>query len=106
MPAKNSGAIDVARSLALENLKIFNECNVDKCDFILVDCASCGAMLKSYKDLFDENSVEYDYFNNLKDKVLDINEFMVKVKSKLPSILRELVVTYHDPCHLKRSQGI
>jgi glycolate oxidase iron-sulfur subunit len=82
---------------------LFNKLNVDA---VVTGCASCGGMLKTYKDNLDKNNKEEA--NNLASKVKDINEYLVDVLKIDLSGLQGLYgkVTYHDPCYLIRAQGI
>lgn len=106
MPAKNTGALPIAKGLARENLNIFSKEDIKKWDYIVVDCASCGAMLKSYPDLFEDDAEKADYSSVIKDKVIDINKLATMLDIKFPETKEQLNLTYHDPCHLKRSQNI
>ena len=106
MPARNIGAVDVARFLAIENIKYFSEETAGNYDYIAVDCASCGAMLKSYPELFENDPQMKEKAFNIKEKIIDINVLLTKLEIKLPETTKELTVTYHDPCHLKRSQNV
>lgn len=107
MPARNSGAIELAKKLAIENIKRFETKDEFEYDFIIVDCASCGAMLKSYKDLFENDPELSMKCDLLIDKILDINVLLSKLDLKISdNEVKPLTVTYHDPCHLKRSQNV
>ncbi len=76
---------------------------------VVVACATCGTALKeSYKTLVEGESQEWkDRVNTFSRKVLDIAEFLTQ-KIRLNKAEKETLqkVTYHDPCHLNRSQGI
>ncbi|MCL5074146.1 MAG: (Fe-S)-binding protein [Chloroflexi bacterium] len=91
MPHRASGDVATAARLEKQNTTILNEAEVEA---IVVDCATCGSTLKGY--------------DGLRAPVYDITEYLVSVigldspASSLPS----LTVTYHDPCHLKRGQGV
>lgn len=106
MPAKSFGAIEEAKKMALENLKVFEQCDIENRDYVVVDCASCGYMLKTYATLFDDNSEYYEKFEKISSKLIDINQLLVELDIRLPETSKEITVTYHDPCHLRRSQGI
>jgi glycolate oxidase iron-sulfur subunit len=78
-------------------------------DAIVVACATCGTALKeSYKTRVEDESQEWkERVNAFSGKVLDIAELLTQ-KIKLNKAEKESLrkVTYHDPCHLNRSQGI
>ena len=67
----------------------------------MVNCGSCGLTLKKeYKELL---GVDFDI------PVYDISEFLTKVidmKKDFKTPDKEVVITYHDSCHLNRGQGI
>ncbi len=89
-PLLRTGQIDIIPDLVEKNYETFKDY-----DTIITVCAGCGATLKN-------NYPEYGVNLN----VMDISEFL---EGKLdPEDMNELnlKVTYHDPCHLVRSQGI
>ncbi|NIM97134.1 MAG: 4Fe-4S dicluster domain-containing protein [candidate division Zixibacteria bacterium] len=94
----NSGDFETGIKHAKKNLQIFKDAKVD---CIVVNCASCGLTLKKeYKELL---GVDFDI------PVYDISEFLTKVidmKKDFKAPEEEIVITYHDPCHLNRGQGI
>ena len=59
---------------------------------VMTMCAGCGSTLKN------------DY-EGLPFRVMDINEVLTEFGIEPPARL-PLTVTYHDPCHLLRGQGI
>ena len=86
------------------NLEIFNRKDVDA---VIVDCASCGSALKKeYSHILEELGENADAARRLGRKVLDVAEYLSRFE--LEKFLRPLPgrVTYHDPCHLARSQGV
>jgi glycolate oxidase iron-sulfur subunit len=109
MPVFNSGDFSTARNMALKNIESLRAGDVDT---IVVSCSSCGLALKrEYSKLLGIDASE------ISGKVMDVSEFIVKkvglerLKKMLESVptegrLAELVVTYHDPCHLRRGQGV
>lgn len=86
--------------LARHNIELFNKLDVD---VVVTGCASCGSMLKNYGDLLENEAAQ-----KLSAKTVDITKFLVDTLqvdlTSLPGIYGK--VTYHDPCHLIRSQGI
>ena len=78
-------------------------------DAIVTACATCGTALKeSYKVLVEEESPEWkERVETFSTKVMDISEFLTQ-KIELSKKERKTLtaVTYHDPCHLVRSQNI
>ncbi|MCJ7508101.1 MAG: (Fe-S)-binding protein [candidate division Zixibacteria bacterium] len=93
----NSGDFKTGIKHAKRNLKVFKDAEVD---CIVVNCASCGLTLKKeYKELL---GVDFDI------PVYDINEFLIDKIEMKKDFKKELnyKITYHDPCHLNRGQGI
>jgi glycolate oxidase iron-sulfur subunit len=94
----NSGDFKTGIKHAEKNLKLFKDAKVD---CIVVNCASCGLTLKKeYKELL---GVDFDI------PVYDISEFLtdvIEMKKDFKAPEKEVVITYHDPCHLNRGQGI
>jgi glycolate oxidase iron-sulfur subunit len=80
-------------------------------DAVLVDCATCGAAFKKeYVALLEKKGMDTRQAETLREKTYDILEYVADRIDLLP--FREnrddkkLRVTYHDPCHLIRAQGI
>ncbi|MBN1291461.1 MAG: (Fe-S)-binding protein [Candidatus Latescibacteria bacterium] len=97
IPVYSSGDYKTAKRLAKMNLEVFSGQNID---CIVTDCASCSAALKhEIKELLGVGPFDVP--------VYDLNEFLINV-IKIDRDLGEvpMKVTYHDPCHLKRGQGI
>src|SRR3989338_4433356 len=105
-PAYYMGDRKSALELAKKNVEVFKGLNVDA---IINCCATCGTMLKEvYPLLLDKDAKE------VSDKTVDIQKF---IADRLENIIpprpplikggkRGFKVTYHDPCHLKRGQGV
>ncbi|MEG3224337.1 MAG: succinate dehydrogenase [Methanobacteriales archaeon Met13] len=89
-PMIRTGQTDIVDSLVEKNAKVLQDY-----DTIITVCAGCGATLKN----------DYPHYG-VKLNVVDISEFLAEkldTKKMKPLNLR---VTYHDPCHLARGQGI
>ncbi|HAA90221.1 MAG: Putative glycolate oxidase iron-sulfur subunit GlcF [Thermoanaerobacterales bacterium 50_218] len=100
IPALASGDEETAVDLARKNVKVFQRENVDA---IITDCASCGSTLKEYAELLETPEAR-----SFAEKVLDFSQLLADVVGFQPGEeeLSGLVVTYHDPCHLRRGMGI
>lgn len=110
LPSYFSGDKETALSLATSNLELFSKYNLE---YIVVACASCGAAFKNiYPILFEKNLEMKSRWEKFKGRVIDISQFTDGPGGKkLTELLNEnngkkLKVTYHDPCHLKKSQGV
>lgn len=106
-PMETSGDRVTAAMLAKHNIEQFSKENVDA---IVTACASCGCTLKKqYVHLAEDYAPELvEKAKELSEKVYDITEFYLKfIKDDVkPTIPLNKKVTYHDPCHLVRGQGI
>ncbi|MHB8829981.1 MAG: (Fe-S)-binding protein [Syntrophales bacterium] len=87
-------------SLALKNIEIFDDAEV-----VVTDCASCGATLKNYGSFFADAPALQKKAEEFSKKVMDLTEYLVQTDYK-PRQRTNAVLTYHDPCHLARGQGI
>jgi glycolate oxidase iron-sulfur subunit len=103
-----NGDAETAREMALRNLDILAKQDVK---YVITACATCGSTLKEgWAGLF-RGLPRHDEFAALGAKVRDFSELLVElanckplpVHSTLPAGTR---VTYHDPCHLVRYQGV
>ena len=99
IPFLSMGDRDTAVKLAKRNIDIFTSLQVDA---IITCCATCGATLRDYHLWVDDDRAE-----SLSRKSMDIHEYLAKNTDYTHGI-GELnkTVTWHDPCHLSRGQGI
>lgn len=87
LPFLSSGNLERFEEVKKHNLAEFH----GDFDYILTDCASCEATLKSY---FDESE------QMPKAKIINIADFLVKHPRKF--VFKKTVrVTFHKPCHLE-----
>jgi fumarate reductase (CoM/CoB) subunit B len=89
-PLLRTGQTDLFPEIAKKNWEALKDY-----DTIITVCAGCGSTLKN-----DYSKIGIDL------NVVDISEFLaerLKTDSMKPLDMR---VTYHDPCHLVRGQGI
>lgn len=105
-PASVNGDVESAKVMARRNLLAFEKSGADA---IVSNCSSCG---ESWKHVFSQLLDDEPEMKALADKwaakTYDISEFLIhKVPFKREGLGRvERKVTYHDPCHLNRGQGI
>lgn len=111
MPMLASGDFSPAGKQMERNLKALLN-GYDKDVPIVTACASCGHMLKhGYKELMGRYPSMAEKIQNLADRSKDITEYLLENvgEDKLRSILGDHfpeTVTYHDPCHLRKAQGL
>src|SRR3989304_4442179 len=106
MPALSSGDVPAAQELALRNIEAFEKLELD---YIVTSCATCGHALKSvFKDVLSGEGIEIrQKAEAFASKVRDITELLTKeLNYEAKGERKEGTVTYHDPCHLKKYQGI
>ncbi len=105
LPAYGYGDLEAARKIARKNMDILEAMNVD---LIVTECASCSAMLKDYEELFEDDPANRKRAEALAKRVQGFSEFVsAHMPEEIPArVSRSLKVTFHDPCHLCRYQGI
>ncbi|KUO49736.1 MAG: hypothetical protein APF76_00370 [Desulfitibacter sp. BRH_c19] len=99
------GDLGTVSALAKHNIDLFNKLEVDA---IIIGCASCGGMLKTYGDHLQTNVDLNEEAKKFSSKVKDINEYLVDELKIDLSLMQGIYckVTYHDPCHLVRAQSV
>ena len=107
-PAETSGDLQTVRKLARANIDLLAADGRP----VIVACASGGWMLKKvYPTLFPATSAYHARARQVASKTLDIAEFLadrigVDAVARRTGAIPPIRVTYHDPCHLRRGQGI
>jgi glycolate oxidase iron-sulfur subunit len=95
-PHNSAGDQREFKRLAIKNLKELAKLDPDA---IIVDCSTCGSILKEYVGLF-ENEPEYQKLaKQIAEKVKDISSFLIEIGFKKEMGEIKARVTYHDPCH-------
>jgi glycolate oxidase iron-sulfur subunit len=106
IPVFMSGDLENGLDLLKINLEAFAPYELDA---IVVGCATCGTALKeSYKALVEGESQDLqERVKAFSGRVMDVAEFLTQKIQLIPGEKRAVQkVTYHDPCHLNRSQGV
>ncbi|HEY0809236.1 MAG TPA: (Fe-S)-binding protein, partial [Longimicrobiales bacterium] len=98
----HSGDLDGARARARHNIAAFERTGVD---YIIVNAAGCGAVMKEYGELFEHEPEWRDRARAFADKVRDVSEFLNGLNLKQGAPL-EQDITYDAPCHLIHAQRI
>jgi glycolate oxidase iron-sulfur subunit len=112
LPAETYGDREAARRLAAKNLEILAAAPID---VIATDCSSCASFLKKYPKLFAPDDPRHAAAQAISSRVRDWVELACGVESPeskggssesgVPRY-KPVVVTYHDPCHASRGQGL
>ena len=109
-PAYFTGDFDTVDHNAKFNIEYFEKFG-DDIEAIIVPEATCSAMLKiDYEHFFHDQPEWLERAKKIKDKIFMATEWLqhhtqleqlLASKKSMPNI-----VTYHDPCHAKKMQGI
>ena len=103
-PAAGAGDEKTALFTAERNMAAFKD---PDCDYIATFCATCSDQLKHYRHI-----PGLAHGGSLADRVMDFNDLLWNVLKWKPETTaarpseEPLRVFYHDPCHLRRKQGI
>jgi glycolate oxidase iron-sulfur subunit len=103
MPALGYGRLDLVQEQARYNIALFEQANVET---IVTDCATCGSTLKEYGKFLADDPAWAERSAAFSARVRDISEFLMSIPLEKPQGRLEARVTYHDPCHLRRGQGV
>ncbi|MEW6258511.1 MAG: (Fe-S)-binding protein [Thermodesulfobacteriota bacterium] len=113
IPSLSSGDTDAFRKLVMHNVRRFLE---EPFDVLVTSCATCTSTIRKLWPMMAETFpvVVRGPMKQLSEKTMDISAFLV---SRFPEAFSEaaasadvpaqaLIVTYHDPCHLRKSLGV
>jgi len=109
-PAYFTGDFDTVDSNAKHNIKYFESFG-DDIEAIIVPEATCSAMLKiDYEHYFHDQPEWKARAIAIKDKIFMATEWLqhhTHLEQLLASKKKDTkIVTYHDPCHARKMQGI
>jgi glycolate oxidase iron-sulfur subunit len=98
----HNGDFETAKKLAKENLKAFSKHDYD---YLISNSAGCGAFMKEYYHLFNDEPEFKEIAQRFSEMVKDLSEFYSDI---LPFEFKtnNEAVTYHDACHLVHAQKI
>ncbi|MEP6493197.1 MAG: heterodisulfide reductase-related iron-sulfur binding cluster [bacterium] len=98
----HAGDADAARRLAKVNIAAFETANVD---YICVNAAGCGAMMKEYPHLLAGEPEWHERAAQITSKVRDVSELLWAAGPVRGGPVR-LRVAYDAPCHLMHAQRV
>ena len=107
MPMAGGGDFDAALARARKNLEAFKGDSI-----IITACASCGHMLREgYLDICGEDSTMRRQLRSMAERTMDVTEYLCRHVGldrirRVLSCPTGLTTAYHDPCHLRKAQGI
>ncbi|MFV2069161.1 MAG: (Fe-S)-binding protein [Pirellulales bacterium] len=114
LPPMSYGDRAASTRLAEKNLELIGD---GVFDLVVTDCSSCAAFLKKYPSLLGAEHPRHEAAVAFAASVRDLTEVLERVESPRsdePTGPNELlvnpggktIVTYHDPCHAARGQGL
>jgi len=110
-PAYFTGAFDTVDYLTKKNIEYF-ESWIDDVDAVLIPEATCSAMINKDWEHFLHNQPNWkERAIKLSKKIFLATKYLEN-STKLKDLLAksgkkfEQIVTYHDPCHAKKMQGV
>ena len=98
----HAGDAETARALARANIAAFEESGAE---FIAVNAAGCGAIMKEYGDLLARDDRWRDRAIAMSARVRDVTELLALAGPR-PGGALPLAVTYDAPCHLLHAQRL
>jgi len=106
IPALSAGDTDTFKSLLRQNLQLLENRDFDT---LVTACATCTSTIKELWPVMaaDVAPQLQAAAEQLSERTMDINQYLVQraglknLAAEKPESLRS--VTYHDPCHLKKS---
>jgi glycolate oxidase iron-sulfur subunit len=108
IPALSGGDTATYDKLVRHNLALFAS---EPFDYLVTACATCTATIKKMWPLMalEYSPDEKAQIEAMQAKVMDIGQFLVEKVGLAEGIFSEeekILITYHDPCHLKKSLGV
>jgi len=106
IPALAAGDLEAARTAMVKNLEALGK---EDYSAVITACATCGSTLRvEYPGVLSEGRPELrERARVLAERVRDISEFLAELSGfTRPTGSLAARVTYHDPCHLKKVQGV
>ena len=91
-----------AKELARRNIAAFGR---SRADFIAVNAAGCGAMMKEYGNLLRDDAEWAEEAARMSARVRDVSELLAAAGPQ-PGGRLPLRVTYDAPCHLHHAQRV
>jgi glycolate oxidase iron-sulfur subunit len=103
LPAWSYGDLPAARKLAGKSLPLLAAEGIDA---IVTDCSSCTGFIKKYPQLFPENDPRRKAAESIAARARDVAEWLAAEVIPSSRKMRDKRVTFHDPCHASRGQGL
>ncbi|MCP4970788.1 MAG: (Fe-S)-binding protein [Arcobacter sp.] len=110
-PAYFTGAFDTVDYLIKQNIEYFEKW-IDEVDAIIIPEATCSAMINQDWEHYLHNQLDWKKRAVKISKKVFMATKWLETNSELKNLLSksskkmEDLVTYHDPCHAKKMQGV
>jgi len=101
--SSHNGREDEAKRFGRALIEEFEKAGVDA---LVVNSAGCGSAMKDYVHLFSDEPDWVSRAEALSAKVRDVAEFLAEVGPLAERHPLEVIIAYHDACHLGHAQGI
>lgn len=98
----HAGALAGARELARLNIDAFEAAEIE---VVVVNAAGCGASMKQYGVLLENDPTHADRAARFSAGVRDVNEILAEARPRQGAAVH-CRVAYDHPCHLLHAQGI
>ena len=99
----HAGDLETARGLARSMIEVFERAQVST---VVVNAAGCGAAMKEYEHLFQDDPAWRRRAETFSARVRDVSEVLAGCSWNGALRPVPLMVTYHEACHLAHAQGI
>jgi glycolate oxidase iron-sulfur subunit len=98
----HAGDLEAARNLARRNIAAFERSGAE---FIAVNAAGCGAIMKEYGHLLKDDPAWHDRAAAIGSRVRDVSELLAAAGPRQGGPL-PIRITYDAPCHLQHAQRV
>lgn len=99
LPALTRGRIEVYKDATKKNIELY-----ENAETIVCDCAGCSDTLKQAATYLANDQEWSERAKEFSKKVVSLTEYLGQ--TGYTPAKRSVKITYHEPCHLGRSQGI
>lgn len=99
----HAGDLQGAQRLARANIVTFERTMPD---YIAVNAAGCGAMLKEYAHLLNDDPTWHDRATRIAERTRDASELLAAAGPRRAQPIPPLRVAYDAPCHLLHAQRV
>ncbi len=108
IPAVSSGDFETFQRLVQHNLRLFGD---NDFDYLVTACATCTSTIKKIWPLLAQHNSGLDEAQvaSIARRTIDINQLLaprIDTQTTRGEATETVAVTYHDPCHLKKSLGV